>query len=167
MRLFVHVPVALAFLAGLAIGGLKPGWPGQPASARPVEAATAERRVQPRTAPIGAYRADVLKVIDGDTVEARIHVWLGQEIVTRVRLDGIDAPEMAGRCAFEREAARRARDRLVDFVAAGEAVLTDARPDKYFGRVGGRLSVRGQDAGAMLLAEGLARPSGARRAGWC
>ena len=50
----------------------------------------------------GAHAAEVLRVIDGDTFEARVHVWPGIDITTRVRLRGIDAPELGGaRCAEE------------------------------------------------------------------
>jgi micrococcal nuclease len=51
----------------------------------------------------------------------------------------------------------------------GLLTLVDLRPDKYFGRVVGRvLTVAGDDAGAMLVREGLARPySGGRRQSWC
>ena len=60
----------------------------------------------------GPYSATVTRVIDGDTFEARIHIWLGQESLTLVRLRGIDAPELRGKCPNESEAAKAARDHL-------------------------------------------------------
>jgi len=36
--------------------------------------------------PQVTYPAEVLRVIDGDTFEARLHVWRGFEVNTRVRL---------------------------------------------------------------------------------
>jgi endonuclease YncB( thermonuclease family) len=137
---------------------------------RPQTSAIAERAraLSPRTPLLGAYRAEVLRVLDGDTLEVRVHVWMGQEVVTRVRLAAIDAPELGGTCPGEREAALRARDRLAELAAPG-VVLAEIRPDKYFGRVGAE--VRGLDGrllGAMLVAEGLAREQqGRRREGWC
>ncbi len=125
--------------------------------------------VGPRSALAEAYRAHLVKVVDGDTVEVRVHVWLGQEVITRVRLLGIDAPEIAGACGLERIQAVAARDRLAALMGDGPVTLVDLRPDKYFGRVVGRvLTGVGDDAGAMLVREGLARPySGGRRQGWC
>jgi endonuclease YncB( thermonuclease family) len=35
---------------------------------------------------------DVLRVIDGDTFEARIRIWPGHDVTTKVRLRDIDAP---------------------------------------------------------------------------
>ena len=42
--------------------------------------------------------AEALRVLDGDTFEARVRVWPGFDVTTRVRLRGIDAPEMRARC---------------------------------------------------------------------
>ncbi len=137
---------------------------------RPLPASLAGHSgVGPRSALAGAYRAHLVKVVDGDTIEVRVHVWLGQEVITRVRLLGIDAPEIAGACGPERSQAVAARDRLAALLGEGPLTLIDLRPDKYFGRVVGRvLTGAGDDAGAALIREGLARPyAGGRRQGWC
>lgn len=125
--------------------------------------------VKTRTPLAGTYAAQVLKVIDGDTVEARVHVWMGQEVITRIRLKDIDAPEIAGACGPERDKAIAARDRLEALVTGPGVVLAEIRPDKYFGRVVARIMMAdGHDAGGVLLAEGLARPyRGGRRDSWC
>jgi micrococcal nuclease len=122
--------------------------------------------------PLGSYRAQVLRIIDGDTVEVRVPVWLGQELVTKVRLRGIDAPEIRGACGSEREQALKARDRLEALVAGKPVWLTEIGPDKYHGRVVARLMTgeesRPVDAGAALLREGHARAyDGKARMGWC
>ena len=130
----------------------------------------AGRGVTGRTPLAGAYQAQVLTVIDGDTIEVRVHVWMGQEVVTRVGLKDIDAPEIKGACGQERDVALAARDRLAALVSGQPVLLTEIRPDKSFGRVVGRIVlVDGVvDAGGSLLAAGLARPyRGGRRQGWC
>ena len=38
------------------------------------------------------YPVDVMRVIDGDTFDARVRAWPGIEIATKVRLRDIDAP---------------------------------------------------------------------------
>jgi micrococcal nuclease len=160
----------LVFAVGLLAGGL-----GGAMLPDPVTRATARGDVaalplvNTRTPLAGTYRAQVLHVIDGDTVEARVHVWMGQEVVTRVRLKDIDAPEITGACGPERERAVAARDRLDVLVRGPGVVLADVKPDKYFGRVVARIVMAdGQDAGAVLLTEGLVRPyRGGRRESWC
>ena len=117
----------------------------------------------------GTYRADLLRVVDGDTVEMQVHVWIGQEIRTSVRLRGIDAPELHARCDAERRAAQAARHRLQVLVANGPLVIRNPSPDKYFGRVLAELKLGdGSDVGLILLSERLARPyRGGTRQGWC
>ncbi len=117
----------------------------------------------------GPIRAQVLSVVDGDTIVARARIWLGQEVETRVRLTGIDAPELRGRCAAERRAAERARALLVAAIGGGPVDLLDVGYDKYGGRVVARVrTADGRDLAETLQAAGLARryDGGARRP-WC
>jgi endonuclease YncB( thermonuclease family) len=127
------------------------------------------QRVQGRTPLAGAYRAQVIAILDGDTVEARVHVWMGQEVVTRVRLRDIDAPEIGSACAEERQRAVAARERLASLIGSGDVTISDVQADKFFGRVVARLATAdGMDAGATLLGERLARTyAGGRRTSWC
>jgi len=117
---------------------------------------------------VPSYRADVLRVIDGDTFEARVAVWPGSSIVTRVRLAGMDAPELHARCGAERRRAEAARAALAELLQGGVAVLSDVRPDKYFGRVVAQAHVPGgPDVSAAMLQMTHGRPyAGGRRQGW-
>lgn len=117
----------------------------------------------------GPIRADVVRVHDGDTLVVRARIWLGQVVSTKVRLAGIDAPELRGRCARERRMARAARSFVVRKLAAGNVTLRDIRFGKYAGRVLARvITAEGEDLGRALVAAGLARPyRGGRRGGWC
>ncbi|GAB4179354.1 MAG: hypothetical protein OHK0024_17690 [Thalassobaculales bacterium] len=117
----------------------------------------------------GPVPAQVLAVIDGDTLAVRAHVWLGQTVETKVRLAGIDTPELRGRCPRERALAEQARQRLSDAVAGGEVVLTGIHFGKYAGRVVATVHTpAGQDLAAMLRGAGLARAyRGGGRESWC
>jgi endonuclease YncB( thermonuclease family) len=65
----------------------------------------------------GPYDAVVTRVIDGDTFEARVHIWLlRQEVTTLVRIAGIDAPELIGDCPG---LGRLSRDHLARLLEAG------------------------------------------------
>src|SRR3954465_9784076 len=44
------------------------------------------------------HPVDVIRTIDGDTFEARVHLEPGLDLNTRVRLRGIDAPELKASC---------------------------------------------------------------------
>jgi endonuclease YncB( thermonuclease family) len=66
----------------------------------PVGASTVAPRSLPASrAGAASAPADVIRILDGDTFEARARVWPGLDITTKVRLRGIDAPEMRARCA--------------------------------------------------------------------
>jgi micrococcal nuclease len=126
-----------------------------------------------RGAAASALRAlvpvEVLRVIDGDTVEVRATIWLDQQVITRVRLRDIDAPELAGKCPQELRQAVQAREHLAGLLAGQRIFLSDLGRDKYGGRVLGRLlTAEGTEAGTAMLRAGLARPyTGGRRQPWC
>ena len=117
----------------------------------------------------GPVPAELVRVVDGDTVLVSARIWLGQRVTVSVRLAGIDAPEIRGRCAAERARAGQARDFLVRRLATGGVALADIQYGKFAGRVVARLlDGDGADLGAALLAAGLARPyAGRRRGAWC
>lgn len=117
---------------------------------------------------IGAYLALVLAVTDGDTFRARVEVWPSVDVVTAVRIRGIDTPELRGKCASERERAIAARERTRALLGSGDVHLFHVEHDKYAGRVDADVKAGGVDVAAKLISEGLARPyTGGTRAGWC
>ncbi|MGA8650262.1 MAG: thermonuclease family protein [Xanthobacteraceae bacterium] len=119
--------------------------------------------------PQVTYPAEVLRVIDGDTFEARVRVWRGFEVDTRVRLRAIDAPELHARCAAEYVKAEAARAALQRILSAGGVTVSQVGPDKYRGRVDAAVATRDTpDVSAALLNGGFARSyNGGRREPWC
>lgn len=117
----------------------------------------------------GPVSARVLRVIDGDTIAVRALIWVGQSIETRVRIAGVDAPELRGDCPSEIALATAARDLVVTALGDLPATLWDVRYDKYGGRVLARVkSDSGEDIAALLIAAGLGRLyNGGKRAPWC
>lgn len=119
----------------------------------------------------GPYPAEIIRVLDGDTFEARVRVWFGQEVTTLVRIRGIDAPELKGRCGDELRGAQSSREALSRMLAGG-AMLRDIALDKYAGRILAAVIVPGLsnsgDVAAEMIAAGWARPyGGGKRGAWC
>jgi endonuclease YncB( thermonuclease family) len=117
----------------------------------------------------GPVAADVIRVIDGDTLALRARIWIGIDIVVNARIRGIDAPELRGRCDAEKVKAVEARARL-EALADGRTVrLRRIENDKYAGRVlADIVTDEGTDLAAAMLESGLARPyDGSTRAPWC
>ena len=126
-----------------------------------------------RRAPFpGPYAATLVRIVDGDTFETRVRIWFGEEIVTLVRIRGIDAPELHAHCEAERQGAAAAREALGRMLAGHEIELSEVAPDKYFGRVVADVWAADEDGArdvaASMREAGLARPyEGRRRASWC
>lgn len=117
----------------------------------------------------GIYRAEVLRISDGDTFEARVQVWPGIAITTMVRLRGIDTPELKARCPEERVKAEAARAKLATILAEGSVELRGVGLDKFGGRIDASASTRSTpDVSAAILRAGLGRSyAGGRRESWC
>jgi endonuclease YncB( thermonuclease family) len=117
----------------------------------------------------GIYPAEVLRIADGDTFEARVQVWPGIAITTKVRLRGVDTPELKARCQQERVKAEAARAKLASILAEGSVELSRVGLDKFGGRIDAAASTRSTpDVSAAILQAGLGRSyAGGRREGWC
>jgi micrococcal nuclease len=101
------------------------------------------------------YRAEVTSVYDGDTITVTID--LGFDHIMRnmkLRLYGIDTPEIRGGNAKTRKAARDARDYLRALILGKEIVVRTIKDKK--GKYGRYLAIIHQEDGAcvnLLMAE--------------
>lgn len=165
----------LVFVAGMAAGaGLRADLPPVAGRAAQAEPARPEPVVQPSGVQelrlaAGGHPAEVLRVYDGDTFEARVHVWPGMQVTTKVRLRGIDAAEFRAQCQEEHRLAGAARDALSRMLAEGGVTIGRIDFDKYGGRVVANAATRNTpDVSDALLRTGLVRAyDGGRRDGWC
>ena len=172
----LFVAAGMIFALGMAAGTtLRPLLPA--AASASVEGAFAAAATPPQADPPIAkrldpsliYPAEVLRVIDGDTFEARVRVWPGLDVVTHVRLRGIDAAELHARCADELARAQAARAALRAVLDQGGVTVARVGVDKYGGRVDAAVATRGTaDVSAAMLAGGWARAyNGRKRGSWC
>ncbi|MFT4120189.1 thermonuclease family protein [Bradyrhizobium sp.] len=111
---------------------------------------------------------DVIRTIDGDTFVARVHRRDGRDLVARIRLRGIDAPEMKASCQDELDKAEAAADALRNLLGQGGVTIYNLGPDKYGRVVADVATSRTANVSAALLAGGYARAyNGGHREGWC
>lgn len=155
------------FVLGIAIGTMLPDrlalrWPV------PGTAPDSKETWQQPTAPGERLPAKVLYVVDGDTFAARLRLSSGTETSERIRLRGIDAPEMKAQCADELRRAEAAATALRAMLAEGGVTISNIGPDKY-GRVLADVATKRTDnVAATLIAAGHGRPyNGGHRDGWC
>lgn len=169
---------AAAFAFGLVLGAtaLGPLFTAQKeiatAAPAPPPMVETDASAAPAQTPVfgrGIYPAEVLRISDGDTFEARVQVWPGIAITTMVRLRGIDTPELKARCPEERVKAEAARAKLAAILAEGSVELRGVGLDKFGGRIDASASTRTTpDVSAALLRAGLGRSyAGGRRESWC
>ena len=166
------------FVLGVAAGAVLPvrHWVHGPhrggeahQSADSPAARDAETIVKRAGNPNVRHPVDVIRTVDGDTFEARVQVSPGLDLNTRVRLRGIDAPELKASCPQELQMAEASSAALRGLLGEGEVTISNIGPDKYSGRVVADVATRRTaNVSAALLAAGHARSySGGHRNGWC
>ena len=111
------------------------------------------------------YKAKLLRVVDGDTVDAEIDLGFKIFIKERIRLMGIDTPESRTRNLAEKSWGKAAGARLTELLAeaGGEFTLVTKKQKKgKFGRILGTLSIATADgvvdANQVLIDEQFAIP---------
>jgi len=111
----------------------------------------------------------VISVYDGDTFRVDINSLppiVGKNIP--IRVNGVDTPEIRGKCQYEKNLALKVRDFVRDKLAnAKEIKLTNLQRGKYF-RVVANVLVDGVSLEQELLDNKLAyRYDGGRKLSWC
>jgi micrococcal nuclease len=107
---------------------------------------------------------------DGDTMTMMVELFPHPPILVelKVRLWGVDTPEMLGRCLEEKELARKAKQYVHDVLGTAEVILIEIKGKDKYGRVAAMVEYDGKDLASDLLQEGLARPyHGGKREAWC
>ena len=111
------------------------------------------------------YRASVVHVVDGDTVDIDVHLGFDVTVRSRFRLEGIDAPESYGARASDE--GRAAKQYLADTIPPGTAVVVRTLKDRRekYGRYLAEVYLLGADGqpldtsvNQMLVDAGHARP---------
>ena len=111
----------------------------------------------------------VISVYDGDTFRVDIDSLppiVGKNIP--IRLNGVDTPEIQGKCQYEKDLALKARDFVRNKLAnAKEIKLTNLQRGKYF-RVVANVLLDGVSLEQDLLENKLAyKYTGGKKTSWC
>lgn len=119
----------------------------------------------------GPYPAEVIEVVDGDTIKASVRIWPGLIQETLVRIDGLDTPEIHGKCDYEKALAQKAKAKTTELVSGSEnqVLLYAVHDDKYGGRVVAKVeTVEHEDMTLALIGSGLGREyHGEKKSPWC
>jgi micrococcal nuclease len=107
---------------------------------------------------------------DGDTIYITVPELPEGLQKMSVRLEGIDTPELRGKCALEKQMARETRDLVRSVLSTAQSVqICNPRWGKYGGRMLGEIVINGvYSLKDLLLMHGHAREyDGGKRQGWC
>ena len=113
--------------------------------------------------------SEVRTIYDGDSFRVTINGWpdiIGKSVPIRVL--GVDAPEMRGKCEAEKILARQAKQHTVALLRSGKVIeLKNTQRGKYF-RILANVIIDGESLADSLVSNGLARRyDGGKRDGWC
>lgn len=105
-----------------------------------------------------SYKAKLIHVIDGDTIDAMIDLGFDIWIKKRIRLYGINAPEIRTKNLEEKKAGIAAKDRLSEIMEQCDYkfILISHGTGKY-GRCLGTLLIEDVNINKLLLGEGFAK----------
>lgn len=104
------------------------------------------------------YKAKVLNVVDGDTVDLMIELGLFVSVKRRIRVRGVDCPEMFGAKASPEGS--RAREFTASILPTGATVFVRTyldEGDKYGRLLASIRTLDGKDLASELISAGLAR----------
>jgi len=102
------------------------------------------------------YEAELIRVIDGDTIDAWIDLGFNITVRRRIRLWGINAPETRTLDLEEKREGKLAKARLEEILSInrGSFSVKSIGVDKY-GRCLGEIYLQDVNINKQLLAEGL------------
>ena len=85
------------------------------------------------------YKAECLRVVDGDTIDVRLDLGFNIYHKGRVRLMGIDTPESRTRDLEEKKFGLLAKEYLKDWIHQHDHILVESTEKGKFGRILGNI----------------------------
>jgi micrococcal nuclease len=109
------------------------------------------------------YECKLVRVLDGNTIEADIDLGFNITIRQRVRLFGVESPSLQGATEEIRESARASRDNLLAILPETFIVETIIKKRGKFGRIMGTLYTLNADESRTCINDSLIENGFAKR----
>jgi len=87
------------------------------------------------------YKAILLRVVDGDTVDAQIDLGFDVSVKKRIRFAGINAPESRTRDLEEKARGLKAKDRVKAVLSENSSFTLESKEIGKYGRVLGSIYI--------------------------
>lgn len=105
----------------------------------------------------GPVYAELIRVVDGDTVLVDAEPWPNYYITVYVRLRDIDTPELNSKCLNVRKRAKAAKLALSEMLIGQKLQLYNITGGKYYGRILADMKLQdGDNVSQLLLKSGHA-----------
>lgn len=88
------------------------------------------------------YKAKLIRVVDGDTIDADIDLGFGVWVKQRIKLFGINTPDSQSHDPTIKDAGQAARNKLIEILPREFVVQTILNKRGKFGRVLGNIYVQ-------------------------
>lgn len=99
---------------------------------------------------------NVLKIIDGDTVDLSLDLGFYVMTIQRIRFDGLDTPELHSKDETERKLAQEAKDFVTKWFEQNKDLVIKTKKDDKYGRMLGEIFCSGKSLNKTLIEMGYA-----------
>jgi len=105
------------------------------------------------------YKGRVLRVVDADTVDARLDLGFGIMMTQRFRIDGFDAPETwRPRNELEKRHGEAATHRALELLMEEDLIFITSKTPGIYGRYGAEILLEDErDYAEVMIQEGFAK----------
>jgi len=107
--------------------------------------------------PFYRYKGKVLRVVDADTVDARIDLGFSTFVEQRFRIDSFDAPETwRPRNELEKAHGKEATKRALELLMDKDLIFVTSKTAGIYGRYGAKIFLEdGRDYAQVMIQEGF------------
>ena len=118
-----------------------------------------EKKYEYSLNPFYNYKGRVIRVVDGDTVDAYLDMGFGIFMNQRLRIDSFDAPESwRPRNEAEKVHGEAAKARAKELLEGHELIFTTSKEIGMYGRYGTSITLpNGKKFGEVMVNEGFAK----------
>lgn len=102
------------------------------------------------------YKAKLIRVVDGDTIDASVDVGFGIWVTQRFRIEDFDAPEtFRPSCEAEKVHGLKAKERAIELLG-NEFLIESSKVPGIYGRYGAKITLLGgRNFADIMIEEGL------------
>ena len=100
--------------------------------------------------------SNILKIVDGDTVDLSLDLGFYVTVVQRIRLDGVDTPEIHSKDTQEKQLGQEAKNFIIKWFEENKDLTIKTKKDDKYGRMLGEILCGNKSLNKTLVEMGYA-----------